>query len=58
MWTFEQSQEAQAIAKAAVPGIRTMALPQGLQVKEGPDAVVEYVKRAIPKLLEREDIVT
>jgi len=34
-----------------VPGIKTHAIPQGLQVEHGPDAVVEYLTENIPKLL-------
>jgi hypothetical protein len=51
MWTPEQSQKIQAIAREAVPGIRTMALPHGLQVQRGPDAVVEYLVEALPGLI-------
>ena len=51
MWTPEESEKAQSIAREAVPGIKTMALPPGLQVEKGPDAVVEYIKDALPRLL-------
>lgn len=52
MWTPEQSQAIQAEAKSIVPGLKTFALPQGLQVNRGPDAVVEYIKENLPALLE------
>ncbi|KAK7546359.1 hypothetical protein IWX49DRAFT_504952 [Phyllosticta citricarpa] len=52
MWTPQQSQEAQEVAKRIVPGIKTSALPQGLQVEQGPDAVVEYIKDHSPALIE------
>jgi hypothetical protein len=52
MWTKEESTEIMNIAKETVPGIKTMALPQGLQVERGPDAVVEYIKLAWPGLVE------
>lgn len=53
MWTPEQSAEIQQIAKSIVgPQLKTFALPQGLQVDKGPDAVVEYIKENLPTLLE------
>jgi len=51
MWTPEQSGEIQAIARETVPGVKTMALPQGLQVERGPDAVVEYIIEKLPGLI-------
>jgi hypothetical protein len=53
MWTPEESTHIQALAKELVPGIKTMALPQGLQVEKGPDAVVDYIKEKLPGLLEQ-----
>jgi hypothetical protein len=52
MWTPAESTEIQAIAKDVVPGIKTMAIPQGLQVEKGPDAVVDFLKENWPKLVE------
>ncbi|KAK7529147.1 uncharacterized protein J3D65DRAFT_643147 [Phyllosticta citribraziliensis] len=52
MWTPQQSQEAQEVAKRIVPGIKTFALPQGLQADQGPDAVVEFIKDHLPALIE------
>ena len=54
MWTPEESQKIQTIAKETIPGIRTMALPQGLQVQHGPDAVVEYLVKKLPGLISSE----
>jgi hypothetical protein len=51
MWTKEESDEIQRIAKETVPGIKTMAIPQGLQVEKGPDAVVEFLKEKWPGLV-------
>jgi hypothetical protein len=51
MWTPEQSAEIQKIAREIVPDIKTHAIPQGLQVERGPDAVVEYLEEQIPGLL-------
>lgn len=53
MWTPEQSQSIHAEAKSIIPGLKTFALPQGLQVEKGPDAVVEYIKENLPGLLEK-----
>ncbi|KFZ08602.1 hypothetical protein V501_05876 [Pseudogymnoascus sp. VKM F-4519 (FW-2642)] len=51
MWTPEESDRIQAIARETKPGIKTMALPQGLQVEKGPDAVVEYIIEKWPGLV-------
>lgn len=51
MWTPEESTKIQAIAKEVIPAIKTMALPPGLQVEKGPDAVVEYIKEKWPGLV-------
>jgi len=51
MWTPEESGRIQAVAKDAVPGITTMALPQGLQVEKGPDGVLEYIMEKLPSLI-------
>jgi hypothetical protein len=52
MWTPEQSKAIQSIARSAVPGIKTTALPQGLQAEQGPDAVVEYLLEKVPTLID------
>lgn len=52
MWTKEESDEVQRIAKETIPGIKTMAIPQGLQVEKGPDAVVAFLKEKWPVLIE------
>ena len=53
MWTAEQAQAMVAQAKAIVgPQLKTLSLPQGLQVERGPDAVVEYIKEQLPGLIE------
>ena len=51
MWTSEQSQKVFTTAKQIVPDVKTHAIPQGLQVQRGPDAVVEYLEEQIPGLL-------
>jgi len=52
MWSPEESAKIQEIARSIVPDIKTHAIPQGLQVERGPDAIVEYLEEQIPKLLE------
>lgn len=52
MWTAEESEEIQRIARETVSGIKTMAIPHGLQVEKGPDAVVEYLKEKWPGLVD------
>ncbi|CAK7246322.1 MAG: hypothetical protein STHCBS139747_007949 [Sporothrix thermara] len=51
MWTPEESAEMHAIARSIKPDIKTHAIPQGLQVREGPDAIVAHLSEALPKLL-------
>ncbi|KIW23664.1 uncharacterized protein PV07_11845 [Cladophialophora immunda] len=51
MWTPEESTRIQQIARSIVPDIKTHAIPEGLQVQKGPDAVVEYLKEQIPNIL-------
>lgn len=52
MWTPEESARIQETAREIVPNIKTHAIPQGLQVERGPDAVVEYLEQQIPSLLD------
>ncbi|KAL2004840.1 hypothetical protein VTN00DRAFT_3113 [Thermoascus crustaceus] len=52
MWTAEQAAEIQSIARTLRPGIKTHAIPHGLQVEKGPDAIVEYLVEKVPPLLD------
>ena len=52
MWTPEQSQEIEAIARTIIPDIKFHAIPYGLQVAKGPEAIVEYLTDQVPTLLE------
>ena len=52
MWTPEQSQEIEAIARMINPDIKFHAIPYGLQVAKGPEAIVEYLTGQVPTLLE------
>ncbi|KAL2137434.1 hypothetical protein VTI74DRAFT_55 [Chaetomium olivicolor] len=51
MWTPEEAKQIIAISKEIVPDLKTFSLPQGLQMENGPDAVVEYIKENLPSLL-------
>jgi hypothetical protein len=51
MWTPEESAKIQYIARETIPGITTMALPQGLQVEKGPDGVFDYIIEKLPSLI-------
>lgn len=51
MWTPEQSSKVLEQAREVNPAVKTLAIPQGLQNERGPDAVVEFVKEQLPKLL-------
>jgi len=51
MWTPAESTQIQKIARGIVPGIRTFAVPQGMQVEKGPDAVVKYVEENLDDII-------
>ncbi|KAK5703203.1 hypothetical protein LTR97_004152 [Elasticomyces elasticus] len=51
MWSPEQSSEVFEAARKVNPNVKTLAIPQGLQVEKGPDAVVEFIKEQLPVLL-------
>ncbi|KAF4968525.1 hypothetical protein FSARC_4092 [Fusarium sarcochroum] len=52
MWTPEQSKEIEATAREIVPDIKFHAIPYGLQVAKGPEAIVEYLTDRVPTLLD------
>lgn len=52
MWTKEEAEKIQSIAREARPGIVTYAIPHGLQVERGPDAIVEHLREKVPSILE------
>ncbi|PYH85183.1 hypothetical protein BO82DRAFT_351525 [Aspergillus uvarum CBS 121591] len=52
MWTKEQAQEIHSIARSINPTIKLHAIPEGLQVERGPDAIVEYLVEKVPPLLD------
>ena len=49
MWSIEQSDEIRAVARELVPGIKTTAIPEGLQVAKGPDGVFEWLMEEVPR---------
>ncbi|EGP90473.1 unnamed protein product [Zymoseptoria tritici ST99CH_1A5] len=51
MWTAEQAEEIQAIAKTTKPGLVTYAIPHGLKVNSGENAIVDHLKSTVPQLL-------
>jgi hypothetical protein len=52
MWTPEQSDAVLSRAREINPDVKTLALPQGLQVERGPDAVVEYIVEKLGGLID------
>ncbi|OJJ43254.1 hypothetical protein ASPZODRAFT_146275 [Penicilliopsis zonata CBS 506.65] len=52
MWTAEEAQQIHSIAREIVPNIKLHAIPTGLQVEKGPDAIVEYLVENVPVLLD------
>lgn len=51
MWTSEEAAEIQTIARKVNPKIATYAIPHGLQVQKGPEAVVDHLKCIVPQVL-------
>lgn len=43
-------------ASALLPNLKTFAIPKGLQVERGPDAIVEFLVENLPALLEPESV--
>lgn len=52
MWTAEEAATIHSIARSVVPDIKLHAIPTGLQVERGPDAIVEYLVEKVPPLLD------
>jgi hypothetical protein len=53
MWTKEESAKALQIARTVRSDVKFHAIPTGLQVEKGPDAVVEYLLEVVPPLLDK-----
>lgn len=52
MWTKEQVAEIEATVRSIRPDVKFYAIPQGLQVERGPDAVVDHLVQKVPSVLE------
>ncbi|KAJ5671406.1 hypothetical protein N7507_000533, partial [Penicillium longicatenatum] len=52
MWTDEKAKQIYAIARSINPTIKLHAIPNGLQVERGPDAIVEHLCQKVPPLLD------
>ncbi|KAF2648115.1 hypothetical protein K491DRAFT_643059 [Lophiostoma macrostomum CBS 122681] len=52
MWTQEQARKICQIAERERPGIKTHAIPEGLQVRDGPDAIVKHLMENVPPILD------
>nr|XP_031858610.1 uncharacterized protein CI109_005990 [Kwoniella shandongensis]KAA5525682.1 hypothetical protein CI109_005990 [Kwoniella shandongensis] len=51
MWTPEQQEEIQQIARNTIPGIKTHAIPSGLQQKSGVEGVIQYLGETIDEIM-------
>ncbi|KLT46543.1 hypothetical protein CC85DRAFT_253674 [Cutaneotrichosporon oleaginosum] len=51
MWTPKEQEEIQRIARETIPGIKTHAIPTGLQVQVGPDGIVKYLMERIDDIM-------
>ncbi|ORY10729.1 hypothetical protein BCR34DRAFT_485225 [Clohesyomyces aquaticus] len=56
MWSSEEAEQIRKVAEKERPGIKTHAIPQGLRVERGPDAIVEYLLENVPALLDSMDV--
>jgi hypothetical protein len=51
MWTPAESRAIKKIAREIVPSLRTFAIPTGLKVQKGEDAVVIYVEGRLDDII-------
>jgi hypothetical protein len=51
MWTAGDVQEIQQTARSIKPDIKLHAIPFGLQIERGPDAIVDHLLDQIPRML-------
>lgn len=52
MWTDDEARQIHETARSIKPDIKLHAIPTGLQVERGPDAIVEYLCEKVPPLLD------
>ncbi|OCF41070.1 hypothetical protein I317_05081 [Kwoniella heveanensis CBS 569] len=51
MWTPDEQDEVQRIAKETIPGIRTYGIPTGLHTKAGPEGIIQHLSERIDGIL-------
>ncbi|KAJ4304481.1 hypothetical protein N0V90_000007 [Kalmusia sp. IMI 367209] len=51
MWTEEDVAQIQQTARSVKSDVKLHAIPFGLQIERGPDAIVEHLLETIPRLL-------
>jgi len=51
MWSAEQSIEIQTATREGCPETKIVAVPLGLQVKEGPDGIFNYLVGVLPGII-------
>jgi hypothetical protein len=52
MWSAEEVEQIHSLARSIVPDIKLHAIPTGLQVETGPDAIIEHLVEKVPPLLD------
>ena len=52
MWSPDQSNEIKTIARAVMSELRCYAIPQGLRLEKGSEAVIEHVKSQLPDIID------
>lgn len=53
MWSADEAAQIEQIGRSIVPDVKFHAIPHGLQVERGPDAIVEHLLEMVPKLLDQ-----
>lgn len=48
-----RDQEIVTIAKETKPGLKTLSAPAGMLAEKGPQAIIDYVKENLPKLVDQ-----
>ncbi|KFZ14594.1 hypothetical protein V502_05997 [Pseudogymnoascus sp. VKM F-4520 (FW-2644)] len=50
-WTSEEQDQAVTVAKASLPSVSVITIPPGLDVREGSEGILSFLKGAIQNLL-------
>lgn len=53
MWSADEAAQIEKIGRSIMPDVKFHAIPHGLQVERGPDAIVEHLLETVPKLLDQ-----